>query len=55
MPQNKFEVLRSRIMQCSVEERVVRSMRMAVVKCFRCGGEGHKCRECKGTILRSLR
>jgi len=46
MPQNKFEVLRSRVMQCGVEERVVRSMRMAVVKCFRCGEEGHKCRMC---------
>jgi len=45
-PQNKFEVLRSRVMQCGVEERVVRSMRMAVVKCFRCREEGHKCRMC---------
>jgi len=42
--QNKFEVLRSRVMQCSVEERVVRSMKTALVKCFRCGDEGHKCR-----------
>jgi len=33
-------------MQCSVEERVVRSMRMAVIRCFKCGEEGHKCREC---------
>jgi len=46
MPQNKFEVLRSRVMQCSVEERVVRSMRTAVVRCFKCGEEGHKCRTC---------
>jgi len=46
MPQNKFEVLRSRVMQCSVEERVVKSMRTAVVKCFRCREEGHKCRMC---------
>jgi len=46
MPQNKFEVLKSRVMQCGVEERVVRSMGMAVVKCFRYGEEGHKCRVC---------
>jgi len=46
IPQNKFEVLKSRVMQCGVEERVVRSMRTAVVKCFRCGEEGHKCRTC---------
>jgi len=44
-PQNKFEVLRSRVMQCGVEERMIRSVRM-VVKCFKCGKEGHKCREC---------
>jgi len=46
MPQNKFEVLKSRVMQCGVEERVVRSVRMVVVRCFKCEGEGHKCREC---------
>jgi len=45
-PQNKFEVLRSRVMQCGVEERVVRSMRTVTVRCFKCGVEGHKCREC---------
>ena len=43
---NKFEVLRSRVMQCRVEERVVRNVRMVVVRCFKCGKEGHKCREC---------
>jgi len=46
VPQNKFEVLGSRVMQCGIKERVVRSVRAAVVKCFRCGVEGHKCREC---------
>jgi len=46
IPQNKFEVLRNRVMQCGVEERVVRSMKTALVKCFRCGDEGHKCRVC---------
>ena len=46
MPQNKFEVLRSRIMQCRIEERVVRSMRTVAVRCFKCREEGHKCREC---------
>jgi len=46
MPQNKFKVLKSRVIQCGIEERTVRSMRMVVVKCFKCGEEGHKCREC---------
>jgi len=46
MPRNKFEVLRSRVMQCGVEERVVRSTRTVVVRYFKCGEEGHKCREC---------
>jgi len=45
MPQNKFEVLKSRVMQCGVEERMIRSVRV-VTKCFKCGEEGHKCREC---------
>jgi len=46
MPQNKFEILRSRVMQCGIEERAVRSMKTVVVKCFKCGEGGHKCREC---------
>jgi len=44
-PQNKFEILSSRVMQCGMEGRIVRSMRTAAVKCFMCGEEGHKCRE----------
>jgi len=46
IPPNKFEVLRSRVMQCGVEERVVRSTKTVVVKCFKCGEKGYKCREC---------
>jgi len=32
-------------MQCGVEERMIRSMRIAV-RYFKCGKKGHKCREC---------
>ena len=46
VPQNKFEILKSQVMQCGVEERIVRSIRMEAVRCFKCGKEGHKCREC---------
>jgi len=46
VPQNKFEVLSSRVMQCGVEEKTIRSVRILEVKCFRCGDKGHKCREC---------
>jgi len=46
MPQNKFEVLKSRVMQCGIEERVVRSIRIEAVRCFKCREEGHKCRWC---------
>jgi len=46
MPQNKFEVLRGQVMQCGMKERVVKSMRTIAVRCFKCGKEGHKCREC---------
>jgi len=45
IPQNKFEILSSRVMQCGVEGKIIRSVRVAV-KCFKCGEEGHKCREC---------
>ena len=44
--QNKFKILSSRVMQCGVEERAVRSMRSTAVKCFKYGEEEHKCREC---------
>jgi len=45
-PQNKFEILKSRVIQCGVEERVVRSVRVEAVRYFKCGEEGHKCRWC---------
>jgi len=46
IPQNKFEVLKSRVMQCGVEEKMIRNVRMTVVECFKCGEKGHKYREC---------
>jgi len=33
-------------MQCRVEERAVKSIRMTGVKCFKCGEKGYKCRQC---------
>jgi len=44
--QNKFETLSSRVMQCGVEEKVVRSVRIVVIRCFKCKDERHKCKEC---------
>jgi len=44
--QNKFEVLKSRVMQCRVEESMIRRVRVVEVECFKCGEKGHKCREC---------
>jgi len=46
IPQNKFEMLSNRIMQCGAKERVVRSIRMVAIKCFKYGEEGQKCRKC---------
>jgi len=46
VPQNKFKVLGSRVMQCGVEERTIRRHEVVVVKCFKCGKKRHKCREC---------
>jgi len=44
--QNKFEVLKSRVMQCGVEEKTIRRQEATVVECFKYEEEGHKCREC---------
>ena len=46
VPQNKFEVLGSRVMQCGVEEKTIRRHEVVVVERFKCGKKGHKCREC---------
>jgi len=44
IPQNK--VLKSRVIQCGVEEKMIRNVRIMMVECFKCGEKGHKCREC---------
>jgi len=43
---NKFEVLRSWVMQCGVREVRRQEVVENVVKCFGCGKEGHKKWEC---------
>jgi len=45
VPQNKFEVLRSRIMQCGVEKRTIRRIGVVEVECFKCREKGHKYKE----------
>jgi len=45
VPQNKFEVLRSRVMQCRVEERTIRRQETVVVECFKYGEKEHKYRK----------
>jgi len=44
-PQNKFEVLASRVIQCDVKERMIRKQETVRVEYFKCGEKGHKCRE----------
>ena len=34
------------MIQYRVEERTIRRVEIAEVKCFKCGKKGHKCREC---------
>jgi len=49
IPQNKFEVLSNRVMQSGKEEQYIRRQEMEearVVRCFKCGKKGHKCRDC---------
>jgi len=45
VPQNKFEILKNREMQCGVEERTIRRQEIVEVKCFKCRKKGHKYRE----------
>jgi len=45
-PQNKFEVLSSRVMQCNVKKRMIRKQKTVKVECFKCREKRHKCREC---------
>jgi len=44
--QNKFEVLRSRVMQCRVEERTIKRVGVVEVECYKYRERGHKYREC---------
>ena len=39
---NRFETLTSRVMQCGVKEVRKQETVREVVKCFKCGREGHK-------------
>jgi len=59
VPQNKFKVLKSRVMQCGVEERMIRRQEIIVVECFKCREKRHKYKECplwkKGKEERKLR
>ena len=43
---NRFKTLTSRVMQCGVKEVRRQEVVREVVKCFRCGREGHKKWEC---------
>ena len=45
-PQNKFEVLSSRVMQCDMKKRMIRKQKTVKVECFKCVEKGHKYREC---------
>jgi len=44
--QNKFEILKSKVMQCGVEEKTIRRHKVVVAEYFKCGEKEHKCKEC---------
>jgi len=46
IPQNKFEVLKSKVMQCGVEERMIRRVGVVKIECFKCRKKEHRCKEC---------
>jgi len=45
-PLNKFEMLSSQVMQCGIEEKVIRRQEAAVVECFKCREKRYKYRDC---------
>jgi len=45
VPQNKFEALKSRVMQCGVREKMIKRVGAVEVECYKCGEMEHKCRE----------
>jgi len=46
-PQNKFEILASRVMRCEVELRRQEAKHEEwKVECYKCREEGHKCKKC---------
>jgi len=44
--QDKFEILASRVMRCGVELRKQEAEERWRIKCYKCGEERHKCKEC---------
>jgi len=46
VPQNKFEVLLSRVIQCDIRETTIRRQEIVEVEYFKCREKGYKCREC---------
>jgi len=46
VPQNKFKVLKSRVMQCRVREKTIKRIEAVEVECYKCREIGHKCKEC---------
>jgi len=46
VPQNKFKVLKNRVMQCRVGEKTIRKIGTVEVECYKYREIGHKCREC---------
>jgi len=44
--QNKFKILKSKVIQYGVEERTIRRHKAVVAECFKCGEKEHKCKEC---------
>jgi len=46
IPQNKFEILKSRVMQCRVEEKTIKRVAVVEVEYYKCRERRHKYRKC---------